>query len=188
MTAAGGPHQPRPAASPMITLPRPAPSEHAAYYRGYIDQVPDGDVVLHLRRPSAMAALLDRVSEERARFRYAKDKWSVAQVLGHVVDTERLFAHRALAIARRDPADQPSMDQDLWIAGADFDRRTLSSLCTELRAVRSATVALFATFDSEVGQRTGRASGNPFTVRSLVWTVAGHELHHLQILRERYAV
>lgn len=172
----------------MISLPRPDPSEHAAYYRVYIDQVPDGDVVEHLRRQPAIAVLLERIGEERARYRYAKDKWSIAQLLGHVVDTERLFAHRALAIARRDPADQPSMDQDLWMAGADFDRRTLASLCTELRAVRAATVALFATFDAEVGQRTGRASGNPFTVRSLVWTVAGHELHHLKVLRARYGV
>lgn len=173
----------------MNALSRPAPSEHAEYYRRYIDAVPDGDIVLQLRRQApATIALLERLGEAGSGFRYAPDKWSVKQVLGHVIDGERLFAHRALAIARGDPADQPSMDQDIWMRGADFDQRTLASLSAEYSAVRAAAVALFETFDAAVGQRSGRASGNPFTVRSLVWTVAGHELHHLAVLRERYGL
>ncbi len=173
----------------MTAIPRPAPHEHAEYYRRYIDAVPDGEVVDHLRRQAiATRTLLDGIDERRAAFRYAPDKWSIKQVVGHVIDGERLFAHRALAIARRDPADQPSMDQEIWMAGADFDHRTLVSLRDELQAVRAATIALCATFDREVGDRRGRASGNLFSVRSLVWTLAGHELHHLGLLRERYGV
>lgn len=173
----------------MIALPRPAPSEHAEYYRRYIDAVPDGDVLAHLRAQTAdTLALLTPLDERRAAFRYGEGKWSIKQVLGHIVDGERLFAHRALAIARQDPADQPSMDQDVWMRGADFDRRSLASLCDEYRAVRAAALALFATFDATVGDRRGRASGNPFSVRSLVWTVAGHERHHVAILRARYGL
>jgi uncharacterized damage-inducible protein DinB len=170
-------------------LPRPAATEYADYYRDYIAAVPDGDVVAHLRqRAVATPALFEQLGEERGGFRYAPGKWSVREVLGHVVDGERLFAHRALAVARRDPGDQPSMDQDLWMAAADFDRRTLASLCAEYRAVRGATLALFSSFDAEVGARTGRANGKLFTVRSLVWIVAGHEMHHLRVLRERYGI
>lgn len=173
----------------MLPLPRPAHSEHADYYRRYIDQVRDDDVLAHLRREGAHTlALLTKIGEDRAAFRYAPDKWSIKQVLGHIVDGERLFAHRALAIARRDPADQPSMEQDDWMAAAGFDRRTMASLCNEFRAVRAATLALVESFDAEVGLRSGRASGNPFTVRSLVWTIAGHEAHHMAVLGERYGV
>ena len=173
----------------MSALPRPAASEHAEYYRRYVDAAPDGDVVEHLRRQGAVTqAIFARLGEDRGSFRYAAGKWSVKQLLGHVVDAERVFAHRALAIARGDPADQPSMDQDAWMRAADFDRRTLASLCAEYGAVRAATVALVSTFDASVGLRAGRASGNPFTVRSLVWCVAGHELHHVSVLRERYAI
>lgn len=173
----------------MTALPRPDRSEYADYYHRYLEQVPDGDVVAHLRRQSdATRALLGRIDEARRSFRYADGKWTIAQVVGHLADGERLFAHRALAIARRDPADQPSMDQDVWMAAAGFERRTLASLADELQAARAATIALVATFDAEVGARTGKASGNPFTVRSLVWAIAGHELHHLRVLRERYGV
>ncbi len=173
----------------MTALPRPDRSEYAEYYRRYVDQVPDGDVLALLKKQGdATQRLLQRVDESRAAFRYAPDKWSIKQVLGHIADGERLFAHRALAIARRDPADQPSMDQEVWMAAADFDRRRLASLLDELRVVRAATLALVASFDAEVGARTGRASGNPFTVRSLCWTIAGHELHHIAILQQRYGV
>lgn len=167
----------------------PLPSEYAEYYGLYIQKVPAGNVLTHLKlQRDATVAMLEGLDEPRAMHRYEPGKWSVKQVLGHIVDGERLFAHRALAIARRDPADQPSMDQEIWMAAAGFDDRTLASLLDEYRAVRAATLALFATFAGDVPLRQGRASGNPFTVRSLVHTVAGHELHHLRILRERYGL
>jgi uncharacterized damage-inducible protein DinB len=173
----------------MNPLSRPDPSEYAPYYGRYIGLVPEGDVCALLRRQSVVTlGLLETLDDARAAFRYAPGKWSIKQVLGHVCDGERVFAHRALAIARRDPADQPSMEQDDWMAAAAFDARSWAGLCAEYRAVRNATLALFESFDAEVALRRGKASGNPFTVRSLVHAVAGHELHHLAVLRERYGI
>ncbi|MGE0141931.1 MAG: DinB family protein [Planctomycetota bacterium] len=173
----------------MARIDRPPRGECADYYYTYIDRVPDGDVVEHLAvQRDRTAAILGRVDAAKETFRYSAGKWSVREVVGHMIDTERVFTGRALAIARRDPADQPSMDQDLWMANAGFDRRTLASLAAELLTVRDATMSLLRSFDDEVVMRLGRASGNPFRVRGLVWTIAGHELHHLATLAERYGV
>ncbi|MBI5852159.1 MAG: DinB family protein [Planctomycetes bacterium] len=173
----------------MSPISRPERSEYATYYGGYVDLVPEGDVLAQLRCLGvATLDLLESLDDVRAAHRYAPGKWSIKQLLGHVIDGERVFAHRALAIARQDPADQPSMEQDDWMAAVDFDRRSWASLVAEYRAVRAATLALFESFDAETSLRRGRASGNPFTVRALVYVVAGHELHHLRVLRERYGV
>lgn len=173
----------------MTPLDRPSPSEHAEYYYTYVNQAPDGDVLAHLRRQSiATLALLGSIDAERALHRYAPGKWSVKEVVGHIIDVERVQTWRALAIARGDQADQASMDQDRWMTVADFDSRSLDSLAAEYRAVRAASLALFESFDTDAGMRTGRASGNPFTVRSLVWITAGHEVHHLAVLRDRYGI
>lgn len=173
----------------MVRIDRPPRGECADYYYTYIDKVPEGDVVERLIvQRDRTAEILARVEAANESFRYAPGKWSVREVVGHMIDTERLFAGRALAIARRDPADQPSMDQDLWMANAGFDRRPLANLVAEFRTVRDATMSLVQSFDDEVAMRLGRASGNPFRVRGLVWTIAGHELHHLAILAERYGV
>jgi uncharacterized damage-inducible protein DinB len=173
----------------MTPIERPAATEYAEYYGLYIDRVPPGDVVAHLAaQGEATHALLARIDEPRSAFRYAPGKWSIKQLLGHVNDGERLFGYRALAFARKDPGALPSMEQDDWMAAADFDQRSFASLREEFRRVRQATLALFASFTPEVALRTGVASGNRFTVRSLMWIVAGHELHHLAVLRERYGV
>ncbi len=173
----------------MTTIARPAPTEHVDYFARYVACVPDGDVLAHLRQQSEKTrAILQGVSETRAAHRYAPGKWSIKQVVGHMVDAERVFAFRALAFARRDPSPLPSMEQDDWVAGADFDARPLARLATEFQAVRAATVAMFASFSPDVLLRTGIASGNACTVRSLVYVVAGHELYHLRVLAERYGV
>jgi hypothetical protein len=173
----------------MTTIVRPAPTEHAEYYARYVACVPDGDVLAHLREQvEKTRTILQGVSETRAAHRYAPSKWSIKQVVGHMLDTERLFGFRALAFARRDPSPLPSMDQDLWVEGADFDGRPLASIATEFRAARAATVQMFASFSPDALARTGIASGNSFTVRSLAYIVAGHELYHLGVLAERYGV
>ena len=168
---------------------RPAASEYAEYYGGYIGHVPDGDVLSRLAsQGEATRKLLMGVGESRAAHRYAADKWSIKQVIGHLVDGEWLFGYRALAFARRDPGALPSMDQDAWMAAAEFDRRPIADLIDALWRVRQATLSIFSDFDTATLARGGIASGNPFTVRSLVWITAGHELHHLRILGERYGV
>jgi len=173
----------------MTISTRPAAGEYAEYYARYIALVPTGHLLAHLRaQRERTAELLASLDEEGGARRYAPGKWSVKQVIGHVIDVERLFAFRALAIARADPADQPSMDQDRWMEAADFDARTIPSLGAEYRAVRDASLALIESFSDADAGRQGRASGFPFTVRSLVHMLAGHELHHLAVLRERYGL
>ena len=168
-------------------LTRPKPTEHAPYYSLYIDKVREGDILEVLAQQNRQTlSLLESIGEEKARFRYAPDKWSLKLVIGHVIDVERVFAYRALAFARNDPAKLPSMEQEDYAANANYDRRPLPRILAEFAAVRAATLALFESFDAEIGMRRGTASGYEFTARSMPYIIAGHELHHVGVLRERY--
>ncbi|MCP3920793.1 MAG: DinB family protein [bacterium] len=168
-------------------MQRPEPNEFDPYYSLYIDRVPDGDVVEILSRQGAeTVGLLEGVDEERALHRYAPDKWSLKEVVGHVVDAERIFGFRAMAFARGDGQPYPGMDQDDYARNAAFDGRSLASLVEEFRGLRASHVALFGSFGEEVSLRKGVASGCPFSVRSLVYVIGGHEAHHVGVLRERY--
>ena len=118
--------------------------------------------------------------------RYAPGKWSLTEVIGHVVDTERVLATRAMLFARGDAKPLPGFDQDALIEGAMFDDRPLASLVDEFEHLRRANVALFGSWGEEAQARRGVASGCAFTVRALVTIVAGHALHHLDVVRERY--
>ena len=166
---------------------RPDRSESAAYYHRYIDQAADGDICTTLRtQADEFVAFLDGVSEERSLHRYAPDKWSIRQVIGHINDTERLFVFRAFWFARGLDTPLPSFDQDIAVAAAGSEDRSLQSLVDEFKAVRAATVTLFENLPRDAWMRRGVASDNPFTVRALAWIAAGHVAHHQNILRERY--
>lgn len=171
----------------MSALPRPEATEHAAYYGRYIALVPDGDILLTLRSQlEDTLAVLGRVTPDRETFRYAEGKWSVREVVGHVVDTERLFAFRALAMARSDDAELPGMEQDEWASHSNAHERTLQDLTDEWVAVRRANVHMFESFTPEMGARRGVASGFGFTVRCFAWLMAGHELWHRVGLERDY--
>lgn len=168
-------------------LERPDPSEHDPYYGIYIDQVPEGDVLDILgSQLDATIEMLEAVSAEDEVARYAPDKWSVREVVGHLIDTERTFVHRAFALAREDPIALPSFDQNDYAGTSNAHARPLSDLCRELRAVRGSSLALFGSLSDEMWMRRGVASGVSFTVRTFPFIVAGHELHHRAILRNRY--
>ena len=170
---------------PMI--PRPDAAEHPPYFSRYVDLVPDGNLLLTLRSQlHDTLASIRGMDEADGGFRYLPGKWSIRQVLGHVIDTERVMAYRALHFARGDAAPLPSMDQDQFVAGADSDARTLADLADEFEHVRLATIALFRPLRDEALARRGIASGAQCSVRALAWIIAGHELHHGAILRERY--
>jgi hypothetical protein len=126
------------------------------------------------------------VAEEDANFRYAPGKWSIKQLVGHVSDIERVFAYRALVFARGDKTPQPSVEQDDYVKGANFDDRTLEDIASEFRAVRDSSLALFRSVDADLVMRSGTASGFGFTVRSIPFILAGHEIHHVAVLKERY--
>lgn len=170
-----------------MPIQKPEASEYAPYYGKYIDRIGDGDILNILAAQNReTGALLRAVGEERGAYRYAPGKWSLKQVLGHVADVERVFTYRALVFARNDRTPLPSMEQEDWIAHSNFDSRSLASIVAELDAVRAATLALFASFDAEIGTRRGTASGFEFSVRAMPYIVAGHELHHMGVVRERY--
>ena len=166
---------------------RPAADEYDPYYSAYIDRIAGNKVDEVLRQQKVETeTLLSGLTDEAAIFRYAPDKWTVKEVVGHICDTERIFAYRALCIARGDDQALPGMDQDLYAAGANFDSRSVQSLAEEYATIRSATLSLFDNLDSGSWLRRGVANGVGVSVRALAYIIAGHESHHIHILRERY--
>jgi hypothetical protein len=172
----------------MIRIPKPQPEEHAEYYAKYIKLVGD-DALGALRAQSASTPrLLSGLSDAQAMHRYAPGKWSVKEVVGHLLDGERVFSYRALRIARADATPMPGFDENAWVPAAHFDRRPMPDLVADYQTVRAATVALFSSFDEEALTRVGTANDNPFSVRALAHIIAGHELHHVGLLRDRYGL
>src|SRR5258707_11699747 len=166
---------------------RPEPGEYAAHYEKYIALVPGNDVLGALEAQRLqMAQLFAAHSERDGNFRYGPDKWTVKEVLGHVCDTERIFAYRALRIARGDQTPLPGFEQDDYVRGGNFAERTLADLAEEFGLVRAASIALFKSLRKDAWQRRGVANKNEVSVRALASIVAGHGLHHRQILEERY--
>jgi hypothetical protein len=171
------------------TIARPAAGEYAAYYGAYISQVPDGNLLSQLEQQGReTAALLRGVDEKKSQHRYAPGKWTIREVVGHIIDAERVFTYRAVTFARGDATPLPSFDENGWAKTSNASRRSMADLISELEAVRAATIALFRGFSEAEFVRTGTASNNPFTVRALAYIVAGHERHHVKILQERYGV
>ncbi len=166
---------------------RPEPVEYHETFARSIQEVPEGDVLeILVASIEDTSEMLDRLGEEKAGYRYGPDKWSVKQVIGHLVDSERIMSYRALRFARGDKTALPSYDENAFVERANFDGQLISALAEELRAVRTASLALFRSFDEEMFLKGGTASGFDFSVRALVYQIAGHEIHHKKILRERY--
>ena len=171
----------------MTTATAPDRTEAAAYYFTYIDQVGEGDIreILKAQLPATLA-VFGGIGEKQSLHRYAPDKWTIRQVIGHLNDTERMFVFRALWFARGFDTPLPSFDQNVAVATSDADGRSLASHLDEFRGVRAATIAFFDSLPAEAWMRRGIASDNPFSVRALAYIAAGHVSHHLKVLRERY--
>jgi uncharacterized damage-inducible protein DinB len=168
---------------------RPHPGDHASDFQRYIDRVPDGDIVQLLQRQAPITRQrIAAIDEARGSYAYAPGKWSVKRLLQHLVDGERLFCYRALCIARGDQCNLPAFDENAYAKLDGSDGRRLADIGSEYAAVREATVQLCRGFDAAAWERRGTANGHPVAVRSLPWIIAGHELHHLAVLGERYGV
>ncbi len=166
---------------------RPSPDEYPPFYAGYVAQVPDGDVVEALIGGAEIAAaLLHDVSDAAAERAYAPGKWTLKEVLLHCADAERIFAYRALRIGRGDATPLPGWDEQAYAPVSGANGRALDSLMNELESVREASVTLFEGLPEEAWSRSGNANGKPITVRALAWITAGHLLHHLGVIQERY--
>jgi len=168
-------------------MSRPQPTEAAPYYSSYIDLVPDEDIVDTLRSQlDNTTAFLAAISEEQSFHRYAPDKWTMREVLSHMNDTERVFLYRALWFARGFAEPLPSFDQDIGVRGAGANDVSWSDHVEEFQNIRRATISFFKNLPDSAWSRTGVASGNPFTVRSLAYIIAGHLAHHQGVLKDRY--
>lgn len=168
-------------------IERPASSEYAPFYAGYIAALPEGDVLEVLGRQKAqLGQLASSVAPEQETFRYAPGKWSVREVVGHMTDGERVFGYRAFRIARGDDTPLAGFDENEYVARSTFNERTLRSLIDELVLVRDSNLAIFRGLAAESWDRMGTANGWPVSVRALAFILAGHMNHHLNLLRERY--
>ena len=168
---------------------RPAAGEFDPYYALYINRVPEGDITAVVEgQIRDTAAALRTVPASKATYRYAEGKWSIAEVIGHVTDAERIFSYRAMRIARADATPIEGFDENAYVPAGEFDRRSLAELIAEFEAVRQATVSLVRGFPPAAWTRIGTANGKAISVRALIYVIAGHERHHLGTLRERYGV
>jgi hypothetical protein len=172
---------------PATLHARPAAGENADYYNAYITRVPGGDLLRIMRDQigelHATLATVDAVTAARP---LAAGKWSLAQVIGHLIDTERVFAFRALAFSRNEPAALPSFDQDAWVAAADYAMRTLPDLLAEFTTVREASLAMITAMPEQMLTRRGVASGVEFTVRAALCILPGHVAYHIDHIRTHY--
>jgi hypothetical protein len=169
--------------------PRPAGNEYAPFYAGYVALVAESDVLAVLEgQIDEIRRLLLSVPAEKETYRYAEGKWSLRQVLGHLVDAERVFGHRAFCFSRGEQAALPSFDENEYVAAARSDHVPLRDLLDELALVRQANLCVFRRLDDHEWARVGTASGLPVSVRALAFIMAGHPRHHLNVLRERYGV
>uniref|UniRef100_Q027H9 DinB-like domain-containing protein n=1 Tax=Solibacter usitatus (strain Ellin6076) TaxID=234267 RepID=Q027H9_SOLUE len=174
---------------PDLLISKPDQSEHAPYYGRYIDMVPDGDILGTLAAQIGVTLTeLRKISEQDSLHRYAQGKWSVREIVGHLIDAERIFSYRALRFARNDQTKLPGFEQDDYIAAANFDERPWSDLIDEFYAVRRSSIAMFRGLSEEAWTRTGIANDTPMSVRAAAYVIAGHERHHLGIIREKYTV
>lgn len=167
---------------------KPVTGEYAPYSIVYIDLIPDDGYVLQhlLDNVQITEELLIALPETKLISRCAEEEWTIKEIVAHVTDTERILSYRALRFARNDSTDLPGFDQDTYAAASGANSRHIEELLGELAAVRMATIALFSSFSEEVWQKSGRANGFPLSVRAALYQIAGHELHHVQSIKENY--
>ena len=166
---------------------RPDPTEYAPFYTGYIGLVPGNDIIATIEQQGReTVAFLSSIAEAQGSVRYAPGKWTLKEVIGHITDTERIQAYRALRIARNDHTNLPGFDQDTYIPFANSNARTVANLVEEFAVVRQASLLLFKSFDESAWSRRGTANNFELTVRALAYILAGHPMHHLKIIKEKY--
>lgn len=163
------------------------PNEYNPYYKTYIAKSTQLNCVEGLKQNlDTVVAFYSNIPKEKHDFAYAEGKWTIKDILLHIIDTERIFAYRALRIARRDKTPMAGYEQDDYAANSFASSRTLESLIEEYISVRQATITLFSSFNSDTLLQIGEASNSPFSVRVLGYIITGHEIHHNQVIRERY--
>ncbi|MDP1677470.1 MAG: DinB family protein [Bacteroidota bacterium] len=172
----------------MIKIEKPKSGEYDPYAIMYIKLLPDdGRVLHHLKNNfTKTKRFISSLPKKKLTYRYSKDKWTIKEILVHIIDDERIYAYRALRIARGDKTPLPGFEQNDYVPFSKANERTLANIFTEYETVRNATLSLFNSFNKEDLVRTGTANDHMVSVRALIYHLAGHELHHMNIIKERY--
>jgi hypothetical protein len=170
-------------------MTRPLESEYAPEFQGYVAHVSEEEILPVLRSQlDELDVLLGRVTPERETYAYAEGKWSIREIVGHLIDGERVFGYRAFCIARGENQDLPGFEQNDYIAAARYDSIDLEDLLSELRLVRQANIAMLRNLDDQTWMHLGTANDAQVSVRAIAFIMAGHVRHHMGVLRERYQV
>lgn len=174
--------------SPLTKISKPLPGEYDPYTIMYIDNVPDdGLIVTHLaEQQTQLDALLRSLPVEKLHYRYAPGKWTIKEILLHIIDAERIFLYRALRFARKDATPLSGYDQDPYVEASRANERSIDDLLEEFTHVRRSAVSFFSSLDNDAWMRSGTANNTSVSVRALAYIIAGHELHHLKIIKEKY--
>ena len=166
---------------------RPSPGDYSTYYENYIKLIKGDDILKILNEQNKSTQdILNSFSEHRGNYRYADGKWTVKEVVGHLLDTERIFAYRALCIARGEKKSLPGYDQDDYVSEGNFNRRELFEITYEYRLLRESNLLLFRSFTSEMLKIKGFANESSVSVLAILFIIAGHEKHHMNVLKEKY--
>ena len=170
-------------------MSRPAETEYASPYQSYVTHVTEDDIMAAMRSQiDALDVLLDRVAPERETYAYAEGKWTIRQIVGHLIDGERVFGYRVLCIARGETQNLPGFDENEYMLNAPYENVELEDLLSEFRLARLSNIAMLRTLDETAWTRMGMANGVPVSVRALAYIMVGHARHHMGVLRERYEV
>ncbi|MBB4077429.1 hypothetical protein GGR28_000030 [Lewinella aquimaris] len=172
----------------MIKRNSLSPTEYGTFYSNYIELVP-ADITLRTALDDSAAVLteyLTNLPEEKVNHAYASGKWTVKEALQHIIDTERIFAYRALCLGRHDETPLPSFEHKQYAVWADVTRREFERMIEEFRTVRKSTISLFNGFSESDLQFTGSVGGGPMSCRAMGFIISGHTYHHMEIFRDRY--
>lgn len=168
---------------------RPKPDEYGDYYHGYVEKVSEGDIIAILKdQMHETYTLINSLTAKQVQYRYAAGKWTVKEVIGHLVDSERIFAYRGLCFARGEQKELPGFDQDDYVEQGNFNDQRLKNIGDEYFSLRNATIAMFSSLSEETLLKKGKASGYDCSVRAIAYIIAGHERHHLDVLKDKYHV
>ena len=170
-------------------MPRPGREEYALFYQPYLDVIPLGDSDLNELLKTSLDAcnsLFKGLDPKKEDYRYAEGKWSIKELLQHIMDTERIFAYRALRFGRKDSTELPGFDENLYAENCELTDRSLASMLEEFNWIRKSNILMFASMNEKILKRMGQIDGNQISVRALGFIICGHLLHHLKVVEERY--
>ncbi len=168
-------------------MKRPDAKDYSEYYHNYVQHVPEGDILDILdKQADLLGRFFAGVNEEKSLYRYEEGKWSIREVVGHLLDVERIFSYRAFRFSRGDQTELPGFDENSYVPKGNYDQHDITELVEEFYLLRKATVSMFRGFDKKMWELSGKANGAAMSVRAVAWILAGHLIHHMKVIQSRY--